>query len=322
MKNSVKAALCLAASAALSTPAMAYRNTPHYTSVTVFGDSLVDAGNVSLLTAGATPKASLGYFQGRFTNGYDYTDLLSQALYGTPTKASLAGGTNFAFGGARATNTAAVPDLQEQLGLFNTYLAQPGHAIDPNGLYILNFGGNDVFAAASGNLPPGYANASAYLAAAAATYANGVQALNDLGARNILITGFPVLTSAFSFEAQGYLNADLNALSLNARTTLLRFDYLDFFSRVTTDPAAFGLPPLDLVSTCIGAGAQPNCTGIFSFDGTHPTAAIQGALFRDLDRQFGLTAAIPEPASWLLMIGGFALAGAAIRRQPRRPAAI
>lgn len=99
----------------------------------------------------ATPAAAQGYFQGRFTNGYDYTDLLSIDLFGTPTVASSLGGNNFAFGGARATTTSGVPDLQEQLALFSL----SGKAVDPSGLYVLNFGGNDIFAA----LAPGAGSA-------------------------------------------------------------------------------------------------------------------------------------------------------------------
>ncbi|MFN7177524.1 MAG: hypothetical protein ACK4MX_11630, partial [Thermaurantiacus sp.] len=69
----------------------------------VFGDSLVDAGNVFITTGGVTPNPAQGYFEGRFTNGLDFTDILQQALTGAPTAPSLAGGTNFAFGGARGT---------------------------------------------------------------------------------------------------------------------------------------------------------------------------------------------------------------------------
>ncbi|WP_222873363.1 SGNH/GDSL hydrolase family protein [Hankyongella ginsenosidimutans] len=71
----------------------------------VFGDSLVDAGNTQALVlsvGGSDPTpASVGYFNGHFTNGYDYTDLLSIRLTGAPTVAALQGGANFAFGGAR-----------------------------------------------------------------------------------------------------------------------------------------------------------------------------------------------------------------------------
>ena len=80
---------------ATAVPAQAERDTERFTSLTVFGDSLVDAGNIFTATGGAIPSAANGYFNGRFTNGYDYTDLLSIELFGAPTVASLQGGTNF-----------------------------------------------------------------------------------------------------------------------------------------------------------------------------------------------------------------------------------
>lgn len=317
---------CLAAMTVAS-PAHAKRDTPAYTSLTVFGDSLVDAGNVNFISGGVFAPASRGYFQGRFTNGYDYTDWLSLALFGTPTVASLKGGTNFAYGGARATSTSGVPDLSEQLVEFNARRAG-GLAVDPNGLYVLNFGGNDVFAAANDGAtqaPLGYASDEAYLRDAAAVYADGVQALADLGVRNVLITGFPVATPGlgrdYSLLAEGFLSQELGGLTLADDFSLLRFSYLDFFDRVLANPGALGLrEPLILPpATCIAANAQAGgCARYFSFDGVHPTAAIQGALFRDVNSQFNLTAGVPEPATWLFLIGGVGAVGGALRLRRRR----
>lgn len=319
-----KVAIGLAvAFAAFASPVAAQTAQPRFTSLTVFGDSLVDAGNIRSLGLGADPAR--GYFEGRFTNGYDYTDLLSIRLYGAPTVASRLGGTNFAFGGARATTTSGVPDLVEQLGLYNGFLAGGG-TVDRTGLYVLNFGGNDIFEAQRTGAPSGFASDSAFLQNAASTYAGGVQALRDLGARNFLITGFPVASGAglaFSLEAEGYLTTALGNLNLAGDTTLYRFSYLDFFQRLTADPTAFGLPSTLIQpdptradrGTCQGANAFPACTGYFSFDGTHPTAAIQQAAFNDMDRQFNLTGAVPEPASWLTMIMGVGVIGGALRRR-------
>ena len=76
MRMRITAGVCLAAAAAaIAVPAQAQQATPNYSSLTVFGDSLVDAGNIRKLGFGADPAQ--GYFDGRFTNGYDYTDLLS-----------------------------------------------------------------------------------------------------------------------------------------------------------------------------------------------------------------------------------------------------
>ena len=68
-----------------------------YSGFFTFGDSLVDSGNAlklaqwygtltfSDLPEGA-PTASQGYFQGRFSNGYTFADLLSNKEIGAVTK--------------------------------------------------------------------------------------------------------------------------------------------------------------------------------------------------------------------------------------------
>jgi outer membrane lipase/esterase len=228
---------------------------PSFTSLTVFGDSLVDAGNILAFTRGATPSPAQGYFEGRFTNGYDYTDLLSIDLFGVPTVASSLGGTNFAYGGARATTTSGVPDLTEQLALFSA----SGQAIDQSGLYVLNFGGNDIFAALQPGAPAGFANDAAFLMQAASLYAGGIQTLSDLGARNFLVTGFPVAGPGlnFSLQAEGFLTGELAKLNLTGDSNLYRYSYLDLFQRLTTDPTAFGLPQQPQHDNHLPGGRSP-----------------------------------------------------------------
>lgn len=310
------AAAALALSAA--SPAEAVRSTPRYTSLTVFGDSLVDAGNIYALTGNSYPSPAAGYFMGRFTNGYDYTDLISFELFGTPTVASLRpGGRNYAYGGAQASPRSGVPDLGEQLVEYNLDRAA-GLAVDPNGLYVLNFGGNDVFQA-----PDDPMLAEDWLRTSAQNYAEGIQFLNDIGVRNILFTGYPVLGDANSFDAEDYLTEALAGLTLDGNTTLFRFSYLDFFQQIIDDPNSLGLPPQRRDITCQQAGAAAiagGCQGIFSFDGIHPSAPIQTALFYELERQFQITASVPEPATWAMMIGGFAVVGGALRRRAAVPA--
>ncbi len=304
--------------AVAATPAWADRSTERYTSLTVFGDSLVDAGNLYVANGGKRPEPELGYFEHRFTNGYDYPDLFSIDLFGVPTTPSLLGGGNFAFGGARVINTGdVIPDLQAQLSAFQA----SSRGIDPNGLYILNFGGNDVFGAkgvfgADGAIGS-YPTISSYLQAAAEQYVLGVKQLNDLGARNILITDFPLAGDPLTTEANGYLNAALASLTLDAKTDFFFYSLSGFNQQVLTDPASLGLLPQRFDTTCVAAGAQATgCAGIFSFDGVHPTAAMQAAGYRDMDRRFGLTAvsAVPEIGTWVMMIAGFGVIGGAMRR--------
>lgn len=311
----MKKALIGAAMAALlvASPALAKRTTAQYTSITTFGDSLVDAGNVFALTGGTTPPSALGYFNGRFTNGYNYNDLLSIALFGTPTVASSAGGTNFAFGGARGTTTSGVPDLLEQMDLFNIYLSGGG-TVDSNGLYILNFGGNDLF------------NVPGQVATAATNIVNSVKTLNDLGARNILVTGFPPVggNNAAIGLAETTLLTGLAGLSLDSNTTLMTFSNINFLQTAAFNPTAVGLPVglnMNPAQNCVAAGAQAtDCAGFFYFDAVHPTAQVQQAAFNAMNAQFGLTAvqAVPEPGTWAMMIAGFGLIGAGMRRSKMR----
>ena len=302
-----------------ATPAWASRDTERYTSVTVFGDSLVDAGNLYIANGGTRPDPKLGYFQNRFTNGYDYPDLLSIDLFGVPTTPSLAGGTNFAFGGARVVDTGdGIPDLEAQISAFTA----SGRPIDTNGLYILNFGGNDVFGAkgvfgqegAIGSFP----TIDAYLRAAASQYVAGVQTLNDLGARNIFMTDFPLAGDPFTIAANGYLTAAIATLSLDADTDLLFYSLSDFNRRALTNFSSLGLPPQRADINCLEAGAQATgCVGIFSFDGVHPTAAVQAAGYRDINQRFGLTSVVPEPSTWAMMLVGFGLLSACLRYRRR-----
>ncbi len=282
--------------------------------IVVFGDSLVDAGNVYIATGGATPSAASGYFAGRFTNGPDYTDLLSQRLYGRYSSPSLAGGTNYAFGGASiVTSNFPVPNLTTQLGLF----AAAGRPVDPKALYVINLGANDVFAIDSGTVPA--AGVPAYDQTAAATLAGAVQTLANLGATRILVTGVPVADPA-GLALDAAIQSDLNGLAPSlTHTALYRYSYLDFFQRLAADPTKFGVAPFTHLPSdgCFDHLTPPataDCSGYFSVDGTHPIAPIQAAIFREVAHLTGI-GSVPEPASWALLVAGFGLVGGAVRRR-------
>src|SRR4051812_32535836 len=68
-----------------------------------FGDSLTDTGNFSLSTLGVVPL-SPPYAPGRFSNGQLWIERVA-AAYGTQMTPSLAGGNNYAFGGATTGGT-------------------------------------------------------------------------------------------------------------------------------------------------------------------------------------------------------------------------
>lgn len=283
-----------------------------FSDLVVFGDSLVDAGNVDRAFAGLpcpneTPRC-LGYFDGRFSNGYNFADYLSLNLLGTPTTASLGGGSNFAFGGARATSTSAVPDLDAQIDAF---AAATAGAADPEALYLINLGGNDALGIVRGEpVTP---------AQVGAAIAGGVERLAGLGARSILVSevvnvgnapvldGFEAEGMAVSLAVNAAIAAALDTLVLPAGTDLQLFDAYELSVAIFADPAAFGLSGIDFNTLCGAAGLLPECEGLAFVDGVHPTTVIH--------RIFGEAAFQQVPAPAALALFGLGLAALAARRR-------
>lgn len=137
-------ALALASSAAFAQSAPpAAQPSAHaglFDNVVVFGDSLSDDGNLSL--ALQLPQIV------RFTTNPGQTGVEDVAGYfGIGMTPALAGGFNFAFGGAGILNNSPgtpsiVPTLPTQLGM---YLQATSNKADPNTLYSVWGGANDVF---------------------------------------------------------------------------------------------------------------------------------------------------------------------------------
>jgi hypothetical protein len=125
-----------------------------YTDMVVFGDSLSDQGNIYLLTS-ASPFLPLvppveysdGTSFGRFTNGRNYIDYLSASL-GLSVTPSLAGGSNYATGGARTDSASLGGFSIGNYGLLDqrdSYFSSLGSAgIDPGALMVVWGGSNDV----------------------------------------------------------------------------------------------------------------------------------------------------------------------------------
>ncbi|WP_435876842.1 SGNH/GDSL hydrolase family protein [Sphingomonas quercus] len=303
----------------------------NYSGLYVFGDSLVDAGNAFLATGGAEASPINGYYQGRFSNGYNFADYLSLAISGTPTQPALIGGTNVAVGGADAeTKPGEVsPSFISQIGLYSGTLGNGPIASDA--LVLVTFGGNDVrdTIATGGAID---------FTAAANDFATGLNLLYALGARNFVITGSPdigLLPASLaatggnavrlgeltdrSMQISDLFEAKTAAFDMLAGVNASFFDLFGYEHDLLADPTAFGLPAgLDTTTPCqIPLGGSPqlaNCANSLYFDGIHPTTivhqAIAGAILAQLDAP-----AVPEPAAWLTMILGFGGIGVALRRQ-------
>ena len=119
-----------------------------YSSLFVFGDSLSDSGNNAIVLKQVTPVPISGnsfiptypYASGHYTNDQVWAQIVASSL-GLSANPSLAGGTDYAYGGARTGTTPAggfPPSLEVQVGSF---LSQYGPTIPGNALYVVEGGG-------------------------------------------------------------------------------------------------------------------------------------------------------------------------------------
>ena len=318
----------------------AHATTPTYSAIYSFGDSLSDAGNVYKLSFDTIPMYP--YFEGRFSNGPNWVDDLTEKLLGVAASPSLGGGNDFAWGGAQTGTTSVsgtqlVPGLDDQVGLFG--IADPSPK--PDALYTLDIGANDIGNALSAYAKNPSFNLSAFLSAAVGNTVGAIDTLYSDGARDLLYYEVPDLSLVPAFEKGGPLGGEL-AMQFNddvlAGIKPLEADGLAVFDvpifsalqTIVSYPARFGFA--NVTSPCISGSfefpgtecADPN--QYLFWDDEHPTAAGQ-ALTADLayDVLTGASdpIAAPEPSTWAMMLIGFAalgLAGWRARRSCERSA--
>lgn len=299
-----------------------------YSTVYAFGDSLSDAGNLFLLSsnpANGIPNQPLPpYSNGRFTNGNTWVQDLSLLLGNGPLTASLAGGNDYTYGGARTGATAvgasSFIDLPSQLAQFGaTHASAPSSA-----LYTLDIGANDIFGAlgqiAGGTLT--VVQAQAAIAAAALNASAFATALHTLGALQLVLYDVPDLAQTPGFKGFGALattlttafNADLQTDLASVEAAGLRVDTLGEFARlkaVLASPGAFGFT--DVTNPCWTGGFQGPSTGAtlcattaagqdthLYWDQVHPTEAGHALVAQDALQL------VPEPGALGLLLAGLA----------------
>ena len=313
-----------------------------YSAMYVFGDSLSDVGNDALISGTAIPLKPVftdGTSTGRFTNGQNYIDGLAGYL-GLSVAPSLAGGTNYAYGGARVNGI--TPDLvplggksfSQQIG---TYVTSLSAAADPNALYVLWIGSNDI----SDGIRARIGGDPTAIGTAVGTTLNAIggaiTTLSGLGARHFLVPNLPNLSltpgirfagssdlSALAGGVSALFNANLSGLLSASAFTALDINTLDVFSAqtdITNDPASYGFT--DVSSACYtgepdgsarpGWGTPTVCadpTGYMYFDYQHPSAQLHARL-----AQLAFSAVVPEPDSLALLFASLGLMGVMARRR-------
>ena len=302
VRSVLAAALALAA-----LPAFAQSNEQPYSQTVFFGDSLTDAGFYRpFLIEQVGPQAAI---VGKFTTNpglvwaeyvADFYGTSAAPAWGLSSAGIVAGtGTNYAAGGARITlqpgfppspPTSFAPSLAMQV---DAHLAANGGNADPNALYTVWGGANDLFFHING------ATTQAQFLGAAAEQVGLVATLQGAGARYILVPTMPdVGVTPFGLSQGAAGSAGLSALVGGYNQTLfggiaqgglrvIPLNTFDLLGEINADPASFGFsnvtqPACGATSSLVCSPANqvaPGAADNFAYaDGVHPSSAAHALL--------------------------------------------
>ena len=278
-----------------------------FSSLTVFGDSLSDSGNIPAVLGGANFPPDPPFVGNRFSNGPTYAEQLPALLGIAPGNVM-----NFALGGAfsgqltvapgvTSGNLNALPPrnllplspLDTRTQVTNFLATAP--AIGGNDLFIVFAGGNDAFITLNA-VAGDPANAITIIGAGTGTAAANIRAaatdLINAGARQIILPNLPdvgdspdaVATGPSGVQAANLFSTLLNSATLqvandlNSTTPAMVFviDNFSITKDIVANPAKYGFANTNLscidTPSCVFAPVDTQNT-FLSFDGTHPTTA-------------------------------------------------
>lgn len=276
-----------------------------YDGVYAFGDSLSDTGNVYGLIGYPPPP----YYQGRFSNGPVMVEYLAQSLG--------VGLHDYAYGGATTGMVNIINGSNGISGLpgLSQEIAQHGiGSLDPNGLYTVWVGANDI-------------KASMSIATSTDNITSAVSTLEQNGARHVMVLNMPnlglipevlslgsVASASLTSYSQSFnqvLSGKLDSLqtSLGTSANIMQFDVYGAMTQVFANPAAYGFS--NITQACFDAVAGTLCSSFpavqntYAFwDGLHPTTHLNQILAADVR-----VAAVPEPGEFALLLAGLGLLG-------------
>jgi outer membrane lipase/esterase len=267
-----------------------------YSSTVFFGDSLTDSGTYASIVQPVYPGT------GKFTTnpGPVWSENLAAAL-GTAAQPAVDGGTNYAAGGARVTKNpgypystffiANAPAIRDQV---SSYLAANGGRADPDALFSVWAGANDLFALEAPEANTQYLADS--MPQVAGELAGQVARLKGAGARQVIVFSLPDIgatpdtladgpaASAISTQhSQEYNHALFTQLAARG-IRVIPIDTFNLLRMVIADPARFGFSNAtstacdltqvqsSLVCSSANYPAGSDQTYVFA-DGNHPGTA-------------------------------------------------
>lgn len=260
-----------------------------------FGDSLTDSGYYNPLLPAASRAVT-----GKFTTnpGWVWAEYVGDH-FGTNAAPNGNGqiGDNYAAGGARiqASSVSALGAAPSVTSQITTYLTANGGRANPNALYTVWGGANDLLAA---SLAP--AQAQAIIGSAVTAQVGAVATLQNAGARYVMVPTIPDVGLTPRFRAGGavgmaqgtaaataYNTALFNGLQ-SAGLRVIPVDTFHLLQEIVANPGTYGFS--NVTSTaCNPAVPLPACnptslvaanaqnTYVFA-DGIHPTTAVHQIL--------------------------------------------
>ena len=281
----------LAGAVALALGCAGAAQAQEFSSFVVFGDSLSDSGNIAQ-AQGLPPGNSFT------TNPDPVAAEIIAAAFGLPGNNSLSGGPNFAWGGACVNAAGAclnpVPNIPTQV---TQYLSLTGGVADPDALYSIWGGANDIFAALG---TP--ATAQAATVAAATAYVQQIGRLQAAGANYIVVYNLPDLgtTPQFATNPAAGTISQITFVYNTALATglgqlgdgIIPVNTFGLINEIRANPGLYGFtnitgtacaPPSSVACGPAGsglpAGYAPGTNETYLFaDGVHPTGAAHRML--------------------------------------------
>jgi len=241
-----------------------------------FGDSSVDVGNVFLSTDQTRPP-SPPYFEGRFSNGPVFVEQIAEELGLSASTPSVAGGNNYAFGGAQlgdGISEQETPNIGSQIDI---YLSSNTPREDD--LLLISGGSNNFFTL--DNIPDP--------AATVDLLAEHITTLANAGGENFAVTNLPPLGNTPFVTNQGgteivntlisnyntLLDQELDLLETELDIEIYELDLENTVRKIFNNPATFGLTNVTDPALNQQTGEVVENPNEFLFwDNVHPSATV------------------------------------------------